>query len=73
MKRGIYTSEFWLTIATTLVALVTDVVPPTWKAVVLAVTSAAYTVSRGLAKMPAPVQPTPVVVPVPVLPAVPPS
>lgn len=68
MKRGIYTSEFWLTIATTLAALLTDVVPPTWKAVVLAVTSAAYTISRGLAKMPAPAPVAPVVVPVATVP-----
>jgi len=48
-----------MTVATAVLTALPDVVPPPWKAVVLAVSTAAYSISRGLAKMPASTTTTP--------------
>jgi len=52
MKSGWLTSEFWLAAATSAVTLFGDFVPAPWRAVVVAVTSAAYAISRAVAKRP---------------------
>lgn len=53
MPRGIYTSEFWLTIftsASSLVATYGGLIPTPWGIVVAAIVTAGYTISRGLSK-----------------------
>ena len=53
MKAGFKTTEFWLSIATTAAALlgaVADVFPSKWAALIMAVSTGLYTISRGMAK-----------------------
>ena len=53
MLRGIYTTEFWLTVftsASSLVATYGGFIPTPWGMIVTAVVTAGYTISRGLAK-----------------------
>lgn len=49
-KAGYKTTEFWLALLTGAATLVNEHVPPTWKAVTMAVTSAAYAIARAIAK-----------------------
>jgi hypothetical protein len=54
-KPGIYTTEFWVTIFTSLLAVLDlsgawDFVPDRYATILLAVVNAAYAVSRGIAK-----------------------
>ena len=52
-RRGPETSEFWLTLVTlcgTLAGVLAHVLPGAWGAVAAAVATAAYNVSRGVAK-----------------------
>jgi hypothetical protein len=51
MKPGWKTSEFWLTVLTSVGTLFTDVLPASVRWVPTAVSSAAYAISRGLAKL----------------------
>lgn len=53
MKPGIKTTEFWLTIAVDLAALLsalTDALPAKWASVVAAVSTGLYAIARGWAK-----------------------
>jgi len=54
-KPGIYTTEFWITAITSLIAILDlsgawDFVPDRYATVLLAIVNAAYSVSRGIAK-----------------------
>ena len=60
MKPGYQTTEFWLTIATSLAAIcaaLADVLPPKYAAVILSASSGLYAISRALAKWPQPGEP----------------
>lgn len=48
-KPGIRTTEFWVTVST-IVAAVTHALPSAWSWVPMALATAAYSISRGLAK-----------------------
>ncbi len=53
MRRGIHTSEFWLTVATaagSVAASLQGVLPPRYAAIAGATATGLYAVSRGLAK-----------------------
>lgn len=53
MKSGVKTSEFWITllpILGTWAMAIKDIVPPQYAAIMTAVASSAYAISRGLAK-----------------------
>lgn len=50
MRRGWRTSEFWLTIASTVGAFAIPGIPTRWSAALAAISSAAYALSRGIAK-----------------------
>jgi hypothetical protein len=55
MKSGWRTTEFWITVATNVgivAAAAAGVVPPRYAAIVSAVSVAAYSIARGLAKQP---------------------
>jgi len=49
-KDGWKTTEFWVTIVTTLAPHLVEAVPPQWKVIANAVTGAVYTLSRAFAK-----------------------
>lgn len=49
-KPGWQTTEFWVTVATSVWAIFGHSLPPTSQAVVVGVAQAAYAVSRALAK-----------------------
>lgn len=51
VKSGVRTTEFWVTLAAMATA-VAQHVPAPWGWVTMAVASAAYSLSRGLAKQP---------------------
>jgi hypothetical protein len=60
-KPGIYTTEFWVTALTVLglvLASFLDAVPDKYAAIVVAVSTGAYTLARGLSKMGAEADPT---------------
>lgn len=50
MTPGWKTSEFWVTIATTLWAAFSHVLPPAAQAVVVAVVPGAYSIARAISK-----------------------
>jgi len=53
MKPGYKTTEFWITIATSLGALIAalaDALPPRYAAIATAASAAAYAIARGIAK-----------------------
>lgn len=52
-KPGIRTTEFWITVATDVALLATAIqgsLSPKWAAIASAVSVAAYSIARGLAK-----------------------
>ncbi|MGE0630922.1 MAG: hypothetical protein AB7O96_00825 [Pseudobdellovibrionaceae bacterium] len=54
MKAGIFTSEFWVTILTVVGSAGASLeghLDPKWAAIVATISSIAYTISRGLAKV----------------------
>lgn len=54
MSKGLQTTEFWVTVATevgVVAAALQGSLPPKWAAIAAAVSSAAYGIARGLAKM----------------------
>ena len=56
MRRGFRTTEFWSTVAVNVgvvAAAVQGTLSPKWAAVASAVSVAAFSISRGLAKKPA--------------------
>lgn len=53
MRKGVKTTEFWLTLATNLGALtatIADAVPPRYTAIAIAISTGLYALSRGWAK-----------------------
>lgn len=53
MKAGIKTTEFWITVAVCLgsvAAEVAKILPDKWAAILIGISTVAYTISRGLAK-----------------------
>jgi len=50
VKPGVKTTEFWLALATAIYSAVEPALPALAKVVVPAVVSAAYAISRGIAK-----------------------
>lgn len=50
MKPGIRTTEFWLSLATSLWAIFGHTLPPVAQAVVVGVSSGAYAIARAIAK-----------------------
>ena len=57
IKSGWKTTEFWITVFTGLSGILGTyggLIPPPWGIVAAAVIGAGYTISRGLAKAPAP-------------------
>ena len=53
MKPGIKTTEFWLTVATSVgaaLAAAANVLPEQWAAIAITVSNVAYAISRGMAK-----------------------
>lgn len=54
LKPGLQTTELWVTVAADvglLIAALADALPPRYAAIAVAVSNAAYAVSRGLAKL----------------------
>jgi len=55
MKQGLKTTEFWMTVATiigSVAAASQDILDPKYAAIASLVSTAAYTISRALAKRP---------------------
>lgn len=52
MKPGWKTTEFWLTLATSLWGVFGNSLPPLAQAIIPTVATAAYTIGRAIAKMP---------------------
>lgn len=50
MKPGWKTTEFWLSLVTSLAAMLAPHVPDQWRAPIAGAAGIAYTISRGLAK-----------------------
>jgi hypothetical protein len=53
-KPGYKTTEFWLTIAANVAAIlatVAEVLPPEWGAIAVVISNGIYSVSRGVAKL----------------------
>lgn len=53
MKPGIKTTEFWLTVATSIgaaLAAAADALPDQWAVIAVTVSNVAYAISRGISK-----------------------
>lgn len=53
MKPGVHTTEFWLTMAVdvgALLAAISDALPPRWAALTAAASTGLYALARGWAK-----------------------
>lgn len=50
MKPGHHTTEFWMTLAASVLPALTPALPATWQVAIPAIATAAYTISRGVAK-----------------------
>jgi len=53
VKPGVFSSEFWLTLLTTIATIggqIAGIIPPPWGVIVGAIASAAYTISRAFVK-----------------------
>ena len=50
VKPGWQSTEFWLSAGATIWPLLSDAIPPTWKAAILTASAGIYTIARAIVK-----------------------